>query len=148
MVKQVDFYLISNQVADAKFKLASRLCYKIQRLKQRTLVVTDDTNASETLDRVLWTFSDTSFAAHDSFNDDSAASSIHIGESCAVDEQVLQSNYDVLINLGHDAPLFSHHFNRVLEIVEPSDAEKAAARQRYKSYKDESFELNTHNIEL
>ena len=30
-MKQVDFYLISNQVNNAKFKLASRLANKIQR---------------------------------------------------------------------------------------------------------------------
>ena len=148
MVRQVDFYLISNRVADAKFKLASRLCHKVQRLRQRLLVVTEDANATATLDRVLWTFSDTSFAAHDSFSDDCSASSIHIGESGAVDEQVLQHNYDVLINLTHDIPLYSDHFNRVLEIVEPVDSEKATARERYKNYKNQGCKLDTHNIEL
>ena len=34
-MKQVDFYLISNRVNQAKFKLASRLANKLQRLDQR-----------------------------------------------------------------------------------------------------------------
>ncbi len=148
MSKQVDFYLIGNQVADAKYKLAARLCNKIQRLNKRALVVTGDAKATNKLDQLLWTFSDASFVAHDSLKDRDAISSIHIGEISEVSSEVLQANYDVLVNLADDAPPFSHQFNRVAEIVEPVASEKAAARRRFKNYRDEGFELKTHDLEL
>ena len=147
MAKQVDFYLISNQVTDAKLKFASRLCNKIQRLDKKTLVVTDSVAITEQLDDMLWSFSDTSFVAHEQITDE-ALSSIQIGEHIQVDQQVLARGYGVLINLCEEVPVFSHHFDRVAEIVDPSDSDKAAARARFKSYKEEGFELKTHNIEL
>lgn len=148
MTGQVDFYLITNQVTDARYKLAARLCNKIQRLGQRVLVVTDDTSATDRLDQLLWTFSDTSFAAHDPLDDPDPLSSIHIGCCADLKEQNINDNYDVLVNLSRDAPAFSRHFNRVAEIVEAGEPAKTAARLRFRMYRKQGFELETHNIEL
>lgn len=152
-MKQVDFYLISNRVNDAKFKLASRLANKLQRLEQSALVITDNADASSQLDRVMWTFSDTSFLAHDHFatSDNKSAgkrASVQIGEHDNVNPQVLESAQDVLINLSSAIPLFNHHFSRIAEIVEHDETSKAAARKRFKSYQTEGFEIKTHPIEL
>lgn len=148
-MKQVDFYLISNSVANARYKLASRLANKLQRLKQSALVVTDSPEQTSELDKTMWSFSGTSFLAHDDIADlDSANADIHIGAHLEVSPAVLAKNYNVLINLGVDVPLFSHHFERIAEIVEADDLSKNAARSRYKHYQTEGFELKTHNIEL
>lgn len=147
MAKQVDFYLISNQVTDAKLKFASRLCNKIQRLDKKILVITDSVAVTERLDQILWEFSDTSFVAHEQITDQ-ALSTIQIGEHIQVDQQVLARGYSVLINLCQSVPIFNHHFDRVAEIVDPSETDKAAARARFKCYQEEGFELKTHNIEL
>ena len=163
-MKQVDFYLLSNQVADAKYKFASRLANKLQRLKQSALIVTDDTASSELLDEVMWSFSDTSFVAHDRIgsntdglhnaSDGSAVArqrpgnSIHIAEVQQITDDIAQGSYDVLINLASEIPLFNHHFGRIAEIVEADDSARASARLRFKSYQDEGFTLKTHPIEL
>lgn len=147
-MKQVDFYLISNQVNDAKFKLASRLANKLHRLDQSALIVTNSHEDSEQLDKVMWSFSDTSFLPHEVLGADNASSKVMIAEHNSVTPAALETQYDVLINLGNEVPLFNHHFSRVAEIVEDSDAAKTSARQRYKSYQTEGFELKTHNIEL
>ncbi len=148
MGRQVDFYLITNQVTDARYKLAARLCNKIQRLNQRILVVTDDSRATDRVDQLLWTFSDTSFAAHDLCHTPALLSSIHIGQCTDITDEVLQNNYDVLLNLATDRPAFSQRFNRVAEIVENAETAKTAARRRFRTYRDEGFDLETHNIEL
>jgi len=148
-MKQVDFYLISNRVTDAKFKLASRLSNKLQRMQQRALVITNDPDQTDKLDALMWSFSDASFLAHDKLNADSTASTaMLIGDHGSVSAQVLEQEFDVLINLSNDVPLFNHHFNRIAEIVEQDDSAKAAARSRYKRYKSEGFKLKTHDIEL
>ena len=147
-MKQVDFYLISNRVSDAKYKLASRLANKLQRMQQRCLIVTDDQAATAQLDRIMWSFSDSSFLAHDAIGDNVIESRVQIGEHNSVTPLVLEQKHEVLINLSSDIPMFNHHFSRIAEIVEADDAAKAAARTRYKSYQGEGFELKMHNIEL
>ena len=148
-MKQVDFYLISNGVPNARYKLASRLANKLQRLEQSALLVTDSPEQTSELDKTMWQFSDTSFLPHDDIADlDSAISNIHIGAHLEVSPAVLAKNYNVLINLSLDVPLFSHHFERIAEIVEADDQSKSSARSRYKHYQAEGFELKTHNIEL
>lgn len=154
-MKQVDFYLISNRVNDAKYKLASRLANKLQRLAQSTLVITDDAESAAHLNRVMWSFSDTSFLAHDQINatDNNVepaknAASVLIGEHRMISPAILEKAHDVLINLSSEVPVFNHSFTRVAEIVEQDEGAKTAARMRYKSYQTEGFEIKTHEIEL
>lgn len=147
-MKQVDFYLINNQVNDAKYKLASRLANKLQRSDMRALVVTDTDEDASTLDRIMWSFNDASFLAHDNLSEQNTRSKIHIGAHNTVSQAVLARNYDVLINLATDIPMFNHHFERIAEIVEVDERAKLAGRARYKSYKTEGFEIKMHTIEL
>ena len=147
-MKQVDFYLISNQVNNAKFKLASRLANKIQRSEKRALVVTDDESSAKVLDDTMWTYNDASFLAHDDLSEKETVAKIHIGPHNTVSQAVLERDYDALINLTSDIPVYSHHFERIAEIVEADEASKAAGRARYKIYKTEGFKLKMHTIEL
>ncbi|MBX2847797.1 MAG: DNA polymerase III subunit chi [Acidiferrobacterales bacterium] len=147
MPKQVDFYLIENQVNDAKFKLASRLSNKLLKLKKRTLIATDSADQNARLDGCLWSYSGTSFVAHDDVST-AADSLIQIGSIESINPQVLERDYEVLISLCDKTPLFSHHFNRIVEIIEPSEDEKKNGRERYKSYQQEGFEIKTHSLEL
>ena len=148
VIKKVDYYLISNQVTDAKYKLASRLSNKLLRLKQKTLVVTDDKEQCENLDRIMWSFNDTSFVAHDHLNQNSTPSKINISPIKEVTLEALSDDFNVLINLSNTVPDFSDQFTRIAEIVESDESAKALARQRFKLYKKQGFELNTHTIEL
>ena len=148
MSKQVDFYLISNQVQNAKYKLASRLGNKLQRLNQSALIITDNEQATTELDQVMWSFSDISFLAHDRIANDEHQSSIQIGDATQASSKLLEKEYKVLINISSEVPIFNHHFTRIAEIVEADDASKTAARVRYKRYQTEGFEIKTHNIEL
>ena len=148
-MKQVDFYLISNQVVDAKYKLASRLSNKLTRMQLKALIVTDSLEASKQLNKVMWSYSDTSFVAHDHVPSESPTpSKVHITEVPSVSTDLLNDNYDVLINLASEVHAFNHHFKRIAEIVLPSEESKAAARERFKSYKSEGFELKISPVEL
>ena len=147
-MKQVDFYLLSNQVRDAKFKLASKLANKLQRSDLRALIVTDNEESTDRLDQIMWSFNDASYLAHDRLDDELLPSLTHIGPHNSVSQATLERDYDVLINLSTSVPMYNHHFNRIAEIVEADESSKAAGRARYKSYKTEGFELKTHSIEL
>lgn len=147
-MNQVDFYLISNRVNDARYKLASRLCNKLQRQQQSSLVVTDNVQATTELDRVMWSFSDTSFLAHDLFNNVQAGALTHIGDHHSVSPAVLAQKHRVLVNLSSGIPAFHSQFSRIAEIVDADDNSKAAARIRYKRYQENGYTLKMHTIEL
>ncbi|NND81457.1 MAG: DNA polymerase III subunit chi [Gammaproteobacteria bacterium] len=153
MAKQVDFYLISNQIVDARYKLASRLSNKLSRLQRSVLMVTDTEPNLERLDQVLWSFSDTSFVAHEILTSNGLEATptpckVFIAQVDQVVPEDLGSHFDVLVNMAGTVPVFNHHFDRIVEIVEPDEADKSAARGRFKVYKEEGFELKTHPIEL
>jgi len=145
-MKQVDFYLISNQVADARYKLASRLSNKLARQDNTALVITDSADTSQNLDDIMWSISGTSFVAHDRLGSVEAIKTKPPLSKIPADNFVLK--YDVLINLATEIPAYSHRFDRIAEIVEADETAKSQARLRFKSYRDEGFELKTHNIEL
>ena len=149
-MKQVDFYLIENQVANARFKLASRLAKKLQSLQQKALIVVDDEDQLHQLDQTLWTFSDTSFVAHDRINPNSEPplSKTHIGIKNGFNHREDTLGYDVLISLTQEILETSDAFSRVAEIIEADDASKAAGRERFKGYRERGFELKTHKLEL
>lgn len=150
---QVDFYLISNRVTDGCFKLASRLSNKLQRMEQRALVVTDSIDHSQHLDQVMWTFNDTSFVAHDRFEVGAPASPSPPAKICISEAehaaQAFQSQpFDVLVNLSSSVIDLEHPSQRIAEIVDADDISKAAAREKFKLYRQRGFELKTHDIQL
>jgi len=153
-VKQVDFYLISNSVKFGRFKLASRLANKLQKMGKSLLLVTNSAKETEELDTLMWSYGDTSFVAHETIHsitaedESQAISSIHLAEHQSVNSAVLDRNYDVLLNLCDEVPVFNHHFDRIAEIIEADESSKAAGRGRYKHYKSEGFELLMHDISL
>jgi DNA polymerase-3 subunit chi len=146
---QVDFYLISEPVAHAQFKLASRLAKKLQGLQQSMLLVTASTTEAADLDNMMWTFSDTSFVVHDRIPEtQQPQSNTHIIANGEVDAKELSHHYDVLINLSSEATNYQSGIGRVAEIVTADESARASARQRYKRYLAEGYEIKTHNIEL
>lgn len=158
-MKQVDFYLISNRLRDAKYKLASRLANKLKRLDQKALLVTNSAQESETLSTIMWSLRDTSFLAHERIDQIKSAAQLQadyesglnfavIGDALGMKASLLDTKFDVMINLSREVPLFSHHFTRIAEIVESDDDSKAEARARYKLYQGEGFKLATHTLEL
>lgn len=57
-----------------------------------------------------------------------------------------ESHQQVLINLAPEIPAWFSRFERVLEVVYGDDAERARSRQRFKTYRDRGFPLQTHEL--
>ena len=152
-MKQVDFYLLSNALENATLRLASRLANQLMVGGSSLLVVTDNTLQTEQLSTMMWSFSDTSFLAHEVIGKANSSptdtpAKVQIGAHSQVTPALLAHNYHVLINLASAVPTFSHHFKRIAEIVAPDEPAKSAARNRYQQYQGEGFDLKTHNIKL
>ena len=158
-MKQVDFYLISNRLRNGRHKMASRLAEKLRRLGKNALLVTDSAQESEQLSETLWSFKDSAFVAHDvlganldlqqmRWNQTQGLKPCLVSDVLSMTPDVLEHSFDVLINLHEEVPVYSHHFDRIAEIVDADDASKALARRRYKTYQGEGFEIRTHEIAL
>ena len=67
--------------------------------------------------------------------------------SLAMDEEKIQGySRDVIVNIDHDMLTEFTHCQRLAEIVWPADEAKQAARERYRQYKSQGFQVKTHTL--
>ncbi|MEN7341611.1 MAG: DNA polymerase III subunit chi [Pseudomonadota bacterium] len=138
-MSRVDFYVLSDTSADARESFACRLAAKASQLDNRVHILHGDPDHLETMDALLWTFSDASFVAHDRWPADDAIAPVTLG----IASDGLPEDATVCINLT-STPVMG--CQRVAEIVAANDDAKTASRQLYAAYRDDGAELNTHKI--
>ena len=138
---RVDFYLLPEAGAEARARFACRLTEKAYRQGHRVYIRAADRDHAEALDRLLWTFRDGSFVPHARYP-----------EAAEEDQPVLVGTAlpermdDVLLNLAGDRPEGFSRFRRLVEVVGPDAGERAAARERYRYYRDRGYPLATHDL--
>jgi DNA polymerase-3 subunit chi len=132
----IDFY---THVAD-RLAVAGKLVAKALAQHGHVRVLTQDAAATEALDRLLWLQPATGFLPHCRLASPLAAETPvwidHVMEH--------QGPASVLINLHASPPPFFSRFERLAEIVSVDDA--AAARERFRFYRERGYELRTHNM--
>lgn len=143
MTKQrVDFYLLNQHVPDGKLLFACRLSKKALAQGMTAFIQTSDDKQAAKLDDMLWTFDQGSFVPHRMDRDAGDPAPVVIGIQAPGGNRP-----DVLIALAGDAPDNLQGFGRIAEVVDATEQDKQSARQRYKIYKEQGCELNTHPIE-
>ena len=104
---------------------------------------TDSEDTTKKLDDMLWTFRDISFIPHEIYSGNEIIESpVTIGSG-----NLFPNHQQVLINLDGKIPEFANKFERVIEIVENNDKKKERARDRYRQYKDNDYEIHDHKID-
>ena len=88
----------------------------------------------------MWTFRDGSFLPHVLAGEGEDAP-VHIGHSAEPGE-----GFHLLINLGPEVPGFFSRFERVAEVVDGDETQKAKGRERFRFYKDRGYPLETHKL--
>jgi DNA polymerase-3 subunit chi len=139
---QVDFYILSDAQPGALPLFTCRLTEKAYRQGHQVYIHTDSGQQLRHLDDLLWTYRDGSFLPH-AVQEAGCSSAQPILLGHAVEPE---GPGDVLLNLAGEVPAFFSRFNRVAELVGGDDSQVAAARSRYRFYKDRGYELNTHNL--
>ena len=139
---QIDFYVLQEQSPGGRFKLACRIVEKAYRLGHRVYVRTGNSDDTNVLDDLLWTFSQNSFVPHQlSTERDSRESPVVIGENPPAAEDT-----DVVISVADDPVSDFTAYPRIVEIVGFEDGEKASGRNRFRYYRERGVEPNTHRI--
>ena len=135
---RIDFY---THVED-KLRTACALAGKACGLGMKVTVFCPDADTALRFDRLLWTTPAISFVPHCGPDDALAGETPVIvdfqGEKLLHDE--------VLINLRPEWPPFFSRFQRLVEIVSREDDDRAAARERFRFYRDRGYEIGTHDL--
>jgi len=139
---QIDFYVLQEQSMDGRFRLACRIIEKAYRLGHRVYVRTGNSDDSNVLDDLLWTFSQNSFVPHQlSAESNTRESPVVIGEHPPAAEGT-----NVVISVANDPMPDFAAYPRIVEIVGCEDDEKTSGRNRFRYYREHGVEPNTHRI--
>lgn len=134
----VDFYFN----AEDRFQVACRLAGKALAQKKRLLICAPQPEAASRIDRMLWTWPAIGFTPHCAAHDALAPETpVLIGSG----EEGPQG-CELLLNLSDGTPPHFERYERLLEVVAADDAERKAARSRYKFYRDRGYPIASHDL--
>lgn len=140
----VDFYVMEGS---GRMQALRELCILLEtpyETGQPVYVHTATQEDAEQLDKLLWTYRDDSFLAHQITTGVSEMTApIEIG---VAGEPTRKEG--VLVNLTTQIPSFYQQFSRVIEIVFSDPAAQQAARDRFRQYREQGCELNTHKMKV
>lgn len=129
--------------APDKLATARTLAAKATGLGKRTLLYARDAHVLNALDALLWTTPPTGFLPH------CRAGDSHAGETpiLLTDNAEVQPHHEILINLDAERPTTFSRFDRLIEIVSRDDsADRAAARERFRFYRDRGYPITQHDL--
>jgi DNA polymerase-3 subunit chi len=135
---RVEFYF---NVQD-KLAKVGELCEKAVAKGRQLTVFTQNRQVSEQLQQQLWHFSPASFLPSAFPQDNSAHVSPIILDASS--ELLIQD--DILINLQTEHPPFFSRFRYLVELVGSDEADKVAARARYKFYRDRGYQIKSTDV--
>jgi DNA polymerase-3 subunit chi len=135
---RVDFHFN----APDKLRYGCRLVRKIYRAHHKVLVWCDDAVRLAEFDRMLWTFSQHDFIPHVAASDPLAAETPVL----LAGEPVETAFHDVLVNLGSGTPPMFSRFERLVEVVADDLADRDAARERWRFYRDRGYPMHRHDL--
>ena len=139
---RVDFYILQDSQPNAAQLFACKLTEKAYKQGRKVYINTASGKQLKQLDELLWTFRDGSFLPHGCYAaEDSGEQPILLGHAIEPD-----GPSDVLVNLANDIPTFFSRFDRVAELVGSDDAQREAARERFRFYKDRGYTMNTRKL--
>ena len=134
----IDFYF---NAAD-KLQVACRLAGKALEQRKRLLIYAPQADTAQQIDRLLWTWPATGFVPHCRAEDALAAQTpVLIGA-----ETDAAAGCDVLLNLSPGTPPAFERFERLLEVVGREDADRQAARERYRFYRERGYRMADHDL--
>jgi DNA polymerase-3 subunit chi len=138
---QVDFDILPSADPAARLDFTCKLTEKAWRLGHKVYVHCTDVAQRDELDARLWSFKGEVFLPHGAAEADSdAAVVLGLGDDCG-------SHQDLLVNLDLRIPAFFKSFARVAEIVVEEPAIRLAARESFRSYREQGYPPQDHRLQ-
>ncbi len=111
------------------------------------VVLAGPADAIAHFDRALWSFEETEFLPHrvlepgEAVNPRLAPTRVWLAEDART-----AACHEVLINLGSEPAPGFESFDRLIEVVSGEEADRGAARQRWKHYVDRGYTITRHEV--
>lgn len=137
---QVDFYILPSESDRERQQFACRLTEKAFKLGHKVYIHSRDAEQAAAMDKLLWSFRNSSFVPH-ALQHDASDEPVIIGF-----EQPPTTFSEVMINLSHDVPGFFSRFERVTEVVVTDPLITEATRENYRFYRDRGYPLKNHDM--
>jgi len=136
---RVDFYILPVNTGQERF--ACLMTHKVWRQGNNLYINTATRENAEAFDNLLWTHRDISFIPHELTGPDTS-SPVIVGWQGETANQ-----FEVLMNLAPKIPTQAERFARIIEIVAGDQKQRELARNKYRQYRDQGYELHNHTIE-
>lgn len=135
---RIDFY----HDAPDRLRTAARITRKAVDQNCRVVLWIPDMQQYAEIDRLLWAHPPTGFLPH-CRADSKLAAETPVLLAPSLDAVGAD---DVLINLGDAVPAGFTKYRRLIEIIGRGEAEKMPARERFRFYRDQGYEINRHDL--
>jgi len=139
---RVAFYIVADGDERARRTYACRLVEKAYLQDHKVVVRLGPDGDVGDFDELLWRFSDRSFGPHEVAGSDAPGAAPVL---LTTDEDP-QGTADVLVNLADDVPPWYARYARVAELVGGGDASRQAGRERFRFYREQGLEPETHTL--
>jgi len=142
---QIDFYVLQSHTPEAWYDFSCKLIEKIISKGNKIVVLTENIEAANTLDSLLWEFRPESFIPHAiSGSDDAKDASMPVIIS---HDEVPDNAKDVLLNLCQEIPSDYSKFARVAQVVNQEPNRLTALRRLYASFIERGHSVNVHKLD-
>jgi DNA polymerase III subunit chi len=142
-MQRVDFYVLEGSDARERLKFACRVIDKAFQAEQRVLVCFDSNTELASFDDLLWTFAQDSFVPHEPLTAESDWEETPV---LLTSKQPPAKSADVIVNLGAALPPDLANTASIIEIIDADAVRRQAGRVRYKQYRDQGVEPQTHKV--
>ena len=134
----IDFYFNAAE----RLQVVCRLAGKALAQGKQMLVYAPDPDTASRVDRMLWTWPASGFVPHCAPHDPLAPDTPVL---IAAGEQT-PPRCELLVNLSLECPPHFERFERLLEVVGTDEAERQAARSRYRYYRERGYSITNHDL--
>lgn len=145
-MKQVKFYVMSQAEKEENSAveiLACNLAANAWRLGKRVLIACETEQQALNIDEALWAREPDSFVPHNLAGEVTQyPTPIEIAWKGKRNAQ----RRDVLISLQTELPDFINTFTQIIDFVPVDEQQKAQARERYKQYRQQGWQLETEQV--
>lgn len=139
---KIDFYRTHEAAPKAILIFACKVLEEAYHQNHTVYVNTQDEAAAHQMNELLWTFHDISFIPHHLLGEQHAIiPPIEIG----YESDYQPKHHDVLFNLDTNIPPFFAEFEKIIEIISEDEKQKENARNKYRQYSQQGYEINIHN---
>jgi len=139
---RITFYIVPDGDERTRRSYACRLVEKAYLQDHQVVVRLGSGEDLADFDELLWRFSDRSFVPHEVAGGGATAAAPVL--LTAGDDP--SGTADVLVNLADDAPPWFSRYARVVELVGGEDTSRQAGRERFRFYREQGLEPETHNL--